>query len=616
MAFAWNEAASASTETAQLLASRLNLTARHCWTGALLLPGLKVFHADVRAGSSEPHTLPRSAGIVLGTLFEPCEEGTQTPRRKQAFSIAETDRILSTGGGSLCTDYWGRYVAFAHDAAQRKTYVLRDPTGGLPCFHATYRDVDLYFSSADDCASLGLLDLSIRWEFIARHLAFDNPCTHQTAIREISTVLAGERVAIQHGIATRSFAWNPLQIAQSDVIENSNLAALELRRAAKACTHAWASCYRGVLHSLSGGLDSSIVLGCLQDADNRPTITCLNYHSGDGRDDERYFARLAANRAGCPLLEWERDNSVRLEDLQVAERTAAPSRLLNWLQVSRREARLAGEVCAGAIFSGCGGDELFYRTRAILGAADYLYSHGVNRRFVEVALDTALLENCSLWHVIREAFKHRRGKHRWHPRTHSLYGRKLVAPDARARAHEYEYEDATHSLLAAPADTPPGKLWHAFSLAAATPEYFDPHASAAHPERVQPLLSQPLIELCLRIPTYVLASKGWDRAVARQAFSDDVPREILRRRTKQGMQENMAAILTRNIDTARELLLDGHLVGERLLDRSGIETALADNAVPDNDTAREIFDHISTEVWLRSWKSPVQHAAAVAAAQA
>ena len=135
-------------------------------------------------------------------------------------------------------------------------------------------------------------------------------------------------------------------------------------------------------------------------------------------------------------------------------------------------------------------------------------------------------------------------------------------------------------------------------------EYYDPLGSSSNPERVHPLMSQPLVELCLRIPTYILASRGWDRAIARQAFSEDVPREILRRRSKQGMHEDMAGILKRNIDTARELLLDGHLVNERLLDRKSVEVALSGGPTEDGNAAREIFDHLSTEVWLRSWQSP------------
>jgi asparagine synthase (glutamine-hydrolysing) len=365
---------------------------------------------------------------------------------------------------------------------------------------------------------------------------------------------------------TRSLAWDPLQIAQSDPIEDGDLAATQLRRAAKACIHAWAACYRGVLHSLSGGLDSAIVLGCLRDTHDRPAITCLNYHSRGSDADERYFARLAANHANCPLLEWERDNAMRLDDLLAMERSAAPANYLNWLQVSRREARLAREISADAIFSGDGGDELFYRNQGILGAADFLRGSGVSRRFIEVALDAAHVENCSLWHVIREAFKHRRAQ----------------------------------------GDVPPGKRLHAATLCVSQ-EYYDPLGSAEHPERVQPLLSQPLIELCLRIPTYLLAGKGWDRAVARQAFSEDVPREILRRRSKAGLNENILDVLSRNLDAAREFLLDGELVAHRLLDRSTMEAALADGAGEDKELACELFDHLSTEAWLRTWKSPAQH---------
>lgn len=599
MAFAWNESYSAESEIAQQLASRLQLTDRP-WTSALLVPGLKVFHAGARIGSSEAIPLPRSAGVILGALFEPCKEDLDAPRRKQVFSAAQTDRILSTGCRSLVTDYWGRYVAFAHDAAQRRTYILRDPSGAMPCLHASFRGIDLYFSSADDCAALGALEGSINWEFIATRVACDNPCTRQTAIKEISAVLPGEQVEIQRGRTTRSFAWNPLQVARSDIIEDADLAARELRRLTKACTHAWASCYRGVLHSLSGGLDSSIVLSCLRDARSRPAITCLNYHSRACNGDERYFARLAANHADCPLLEWERDGAVRLEDMLDMERSAVPGHYLDWLQVSRREARLAREIRAEAIFSGGGGDELFCRTQRFLGAADYLQTRGLNRRFIEVALDAAHLENCSLWHVFRETLKHRRSKAHWNLRLDALDQRKLVANDVLACLHMSD--GMGHPLFESVRDVPPGKLWHAFSLSVPQ-EYHDPLGSAAHPERIQPLLSQPLMELCLRIPTYILASKGWDRAIARQAFSEDVPREILRRRSKQGMREGMADILKRNIAAARELLMDGHLVSERLLDRGSVEAALAGGPAADSAAAREIFDHLSTEIWLRSWKS-------------
>lgn len=132
-------------------------------------------------------------------------------------------------------------------------------------------------------------------------------------------------------------------------------------------------------------------------------------------------------------------------------------------------------------------------------------------------------------------------------------------------------------------------------------EFYDPLGRPDDPEPVQPLMSQPLIELCLRIPTYVLTNSGWDRAIARRAFRTEVPREILRRRSKGGLEENVQEILMGNLRAARELLLDGHLVSAGLLHRGRVEEALSDRPTRTAATMAEIFDHLATEAWLRRW---------------
>jgi len=85
-----------------------------------------------------------------------------------------------------------------------------------------------------------------------------------------------------------------------------------------------------------------------------------------------------------------------------------------------------------------------------------------------------------------------------------------------------------HPLLIDPRGTPSGKLWHVHQLSVPW-EFYDPFGRPDHPEQVAPLYSQPVIELCLRIPTYVLTAGGWDRAIARAAFCKDLPRGILNR---------------------------------------------------------------------------------------
>ena len=71
--------------------------------------------------------------------------------------------------------------------------------------------------------------------------------------------------------------------------------------------HARRRCRRGhasLLHRLSGGLDSSIVAGCLGRASTQPRIACYTYFNPHGRSDERPWARLAAEHAGFEHLEY------------------------------------------------------------------------------------------------------------------------------------------------------------------------------------------------------------------------------------------------------------------------------------------------------------------------
>ncbi len=116
-----------------------------------------------------------------------------------------------------------------------------------------------------------------------------------------------------------------------------------------------------------------------------------------------------------------------------------------------------------------------------------------------------------------------------------------------------------------------------------------------------PLLSQPLVELCLRIPTYLLIKSGRDRALARLAFERDLPTEIVRRRAKGRADQHVRNILDANLDFVRELLLDGFLVRRGLLDRAALDLYLTRSRSPADFQYSEILqEHACTEAWLRS----------------
>jgi asparagine synthase (glutamine-hydrolysing) len=600
VAFVWDDSNLAARERVGLLASRLRGRSPD-WRQQIDTPGAQVFCAGVREGATEPRLLHGGNGVVLGTLFQH-DSGSASKRASLAFGEEESRRVLASAGRRLISGYWGRYVAVLHDEASRTTRVLRDPVGGLPCFVTEMSGVHVYFSRMEDVSDLDDVSFSVNWKYVAAMLCLTQIQIRSTGLDEVSRVLGGECVEHHGGRTSRTFYWNPLALAQSgDVIEDPNEAAHALRVATDDCVHAWASSYPRLVHLLSGGLDSSILFASLKQAPSRPKMACLNYYSAGSNTDERHYARLAAEGSGCEVIERERNSRLSLEPLLRIRASPIPMDYFGFLDEGRCEAEVAREHGAGAIFSGLGGDQLFYRSHAWLGAADFLMSHGVGAALFEVALDAARMDRTSVWSVLGRAWSDRLSGRRWSLRDASTPRRKTVLrTDV---VHDISRDsDLVHPWLREPGRAPNGKIFHAWQLLFPV-EYYNPLGSESDPEQVAPLFSQPLLELAMRIPTWLLTRGGWDRAIARRAYERDVPRRIITRRTKGGQEEHAKAILVRNITFARELLLDGHLVRQQLVERDQLAEALAPGPAQLRSGNIELYDCLSAEAWARKWCS-------------
>jgi asparagine synthase (glutamine-hydrolysing) len=137
------------------------------------------------------------------------------------------------------------------------------------------------------------------------------------------------------------------------------------------------------------------------------------------------------------------------------------------------------------------------------------------------------------------------------------------------------------------------------------------HIPLHYADMVHPLISQPIIELCLQIPSYVLTCGGIDRALVRDAFADIVPPEITKRIVKGSTTSYVNGLLIRNLSFLRELLLDGLLVGQQVLDREKTEMALTESVlVRDARLLFPVLNAVQAEAWLRTWTSDSSRAAA------
>lgn len=600
-ALIWNPSDLAAAASAGLLSERI-LSRNTGWARAFETRGVAAFHAGLGAGASETFLLDHRAGAVFGRIFNRDMQTTAAALRIE-LDHDESQQIVRTGGCRLIERYWGRYVGLVQDAATSETWVVRDPSGGMPCFLAMYQGVNLVFSDMEDCFALAVLNFTVRWEYIRGFLAYSGYQTRETALAEVSEVQLGERLRFSGNTLHRSLEWNPLAIARTNPIQDPDTAVAELRRTTRACIHAWAACYPDIIHNLSGGLDSSIVLSCLKDAPSQPNVTCLHYFGTGPDEDERRYARLMASHAHTELIEHQLTvEEARLEQILNLRRSAKPWFYLYEIEHSRYEAQLSAQRAAKGLFSGSGGDGVFFQTHADLAVTDYLFDHGFGRDLLAVAVDAARISRKSIWPLLVNAVRRRLLPAQLHPLRmggrpeRTIVSREVVSAATRdpKLIHPWFANRAARRM-------PPGTLWHALCVAPA-PAFYPSFEARPHPERTMPLLSQPLIELCLRIPTYVLIKNGMDRATARRAFAPDLPPEIIKRRNKGRIDQHIRDLMDANLNFVRDMLLNGRLVKEGLLNRRNLELYLTRERSPADFQYSEILqEQLCVEAWLSRW---------------
>jgi asparagine synthase (glutamine-hydrolysing) len=243
------------------------------WTVACDVAGTFVMCAGTLRGKAETYPLANNSGVVLGRIFE---VGSSSRDVRMTIDADEAHRIVRSAGQHLIDSYWGSYVAIVHDQLHSQVHVFRDPIGNMPCYRTTLPGVNIFFSHVDDCVRLLSMSFSIKRQYLIRCLIFNMLATGDTGLEGVEHVPAGTRLTIAQGRMTRAFLWDPIEIAGRSSIEQVTEAVSALRSTVQSTIDAWASCYESITLKLSGGLDSSIVAGCLARTPSKPRINYLN----------------------------------------------------------------------------------------------------------------------------------------------------------------------------------------------------------------------------------------------------------------------------------------------------------------------------------------------------
>jgi asparagine synthase (glutamine-hydrolysing) len=532
--------------------------------------------------------LPGGRGMVVGTLFERSE--AESPACVQQIDARTSDAIVGTKGRHLLENFWGSYVALL-ELPEGGVAMLRDPSAGQPAWFSSGPEVELFFSDPLIAVRLRLVDPTIDSEFVRHWLVRPHLRTSRTGLATVTELPPGT-LRRSSGAGEPELAWSPWGFAAaSSQIADFDEAAAALRLEARRTIPAYARGARAPLLELSGGLDSSIVAAVL--AEQAVSFSSVNFATASPDGDERRYARLAAAASGSSLAELRQQD----EALDLTSRrplTARPGLSPVLEPIHDAFSRHAEAVGADLFLSGTGGDSLFCYLNTAAPVVDTALLNGPRSAGAAIR-DVAELCECTIWtaarHALRKATRARR------PRSWRRDESFLAPVVARIEAQE-----ETHPWLNPPRSALPGKREHVEALVSIL-FFLDRMPATPGIPAVYPLMAQPLLELCLRIPTWMWIRDGRNRAVARAAFADLLPPEITHRRGKGRLESMCARAFVENRAGLRELLLDGLLSRDRLLDRPALESFLGAEPQPEDMRHFRVFDLATLELWRRSWAS-------------
>jgi asparagine synthase (glutamine-hydrolysing) len=532
---------------------------------------------------------------VLGSLFHRHGSAQQIAR----LTENEAALIGSSHGQALLSAFWGGYVAAI--AGKGSVRVLRDPSGNFPCYYSSKAGLVILASDAELLVQCGVSGVSIDFEEIGRQLYRAFVPAPATALRDIRELLAGFALQVPTAVARQEQCWSPWDHVAPRA-EDSAAAAERLARIVEHDVHAWASTRSRLLLSVSGGLDSSILAACL--ARSGADTVCLTMFTDDPAGDERRFARALCDHLGLPLIE----RPYRLEDIDISE-PLGPNlpRPRDRTQANAHERvhyAVASEIGADAFMTGNGGDNVFGYSQSAAPIADRYLAEGLGQGLVASLRDVCKQTGCSMFDALAQAWRLAHVSPVYPVRPNPLF----LHPDFIAGLGP---EELRHPWLDAPAGALPGKAAHIATILRAQPN-LEPSGGTRFP-LLNPLMSQPIVEACLAIPSWEWRANGRDRSLARRAFASELPALVLNRRVKGTPSRFAATLLDHFREPIRERLLGGRLALHGIIDAKAIGRMLAgERPIPDLERVR-ILELVNVEAWIEHWtgrpyvSGPVEH---------
>jgi asparagine synthase (glutamine-hydrolysing) len=517
--------------------------------------------------------------------------------------------------GDACVERLRGMFAFAvWDARSERLFAARDRAGEKPLYYTLTPQGSFVFGSELKCllehpevgreTDPAALDAYLTLGYVPEPLS---------VFRGVRKLEAGHRLALEKGRVTTDSYWDfPVETDDPPRREEEYVEELRARLEESVRMMLVADVPLGAF--LSGGVDSSTIVGLMSRATNAPVKTFSIGFREDSFDELKY-ARLAARHFEtdhrelivtpevCQLV----DELVRHFDEPFADQSSVPTYLVS--KLAREHVKV--------VLSGDGGDELFagYTRYAVeQGRAGFArlpravrrglmaplagrLPHGARgRNFLHnVALDPAerYLDNVSTFNELGKGALYTADFRR------TLSGRDPAAEIFRGHAAHANAGGGVASLLYLDAKTYlPGDIL----------TKVDRMSMAASLEARVPLLEHELIEFVSRIPASLKMRGAESKYVFKRAVRGLVPDEILDR-PKQGFGVPIGEWINRELrERIRDTFADARTRARGIVEPTYVDVLLAEHERGRRDHSNALWSLFILELWHRAYvdEAPVE----------
>jgi asparagine synthase (glutamine-hydrolysing) len=537
--------------------------------------------------------LPDDNGIFIGRIFDKV-------KYEPAKFDAQTSQKILNDSYFLINNFWGSYVGILYDESTHNIKLIRDPLGLSTIFYAIQKDCIIFSSELSLLYDVLEEKPSINWDYFAQYIAHHNQVLSCTPFHGIQELLPGiEFTYAASGVTNLKHLWDINSIASNSCITDVDAFEHELLQTLKSCVKAWTFETKGICVELSGGLDSSSVTILLRDILPQSTpLHAINYiDSKVSSSNEIEHAQEVANACNVPLHFIDYQTHEFLHFLRYPQRPNRPKSLyLSYDQAIKLKEFAKSNGCSD-ILNGQGGDHVFLAPTPSLLLSDFWLGSSVRKSF-SVIKELSTKYRTPWWGVIKPNLKavadYYQSKRRLSPLfdtsfLESSYAQKFVP-------EKFYLNDKMCALYPARAKQVEG-LFHALY-------YCEGNEHMSSFSYTHPLISQPIVELALKIPTYQSYQDNYDRIFFRKAVSRIKKPNALWRTIKGQTTSSVVKNCAAQADELYDFIKSGDLYKSGILNKKWLHENIIKMKHGQNQNLWPILHIIVSQMWITQWSSP------------